>query len=68
MLVLSISIALKNFMAGKRLDESAVEERRNKCNSCELKSKFIVDYCDKCKCVIALKTKAIEERCPIGQW
>lgn len=45
------------------------DNRFEKCLSCpEYNRDAIVNYCNKCLCVMAIKTWLKESTCPINQW
>lgn len=66
--------------ANQRVDDVLANTRRNHCRNCEFStrneklldrpSKGLTNYsqCQKCACVIVLKTLSKDEKCPIGKW
>lgn len=67
----NFSIAVLDFLKGIRISEEEIENRRKACEPCEFKSRLILDYCDKCKCILEGplgKLKAPKEKCPENKW
>lgn len=51
------------------VSKSLRDDRFEKCFSCpEYNKSAIVNYCNKCLCVMAIKTWLKESKCPINQW
>lgn len=52
-------------------DNESIKERRSKrldiCKGCEHFNK-ITTQCNKCGCIMSLKTLFPENKCPIGKW
>jgi hypothetical protein len=47
-------------------EPDVVAQRRALCEACEHKKP--VGLCGKCLCIIHLKTKWKDQKCPIGKW
>jgi hypothetical protein len=70
-MLLSISIALYDYLKGNKLSEEEVTKRTEACNGCEYKSKSKIAFCKQCKCLLfgeLGKIKAPRETCPAGKW
>lgn len=71
-MLLSLPIALLDFIKGNRITDEQVQSRRDFCNGCEHKSaKLEVAYCNVCHCILEGelgKLNAPREKCPKGFW
>lgn len=43
-------------------------DRMKKCNQCDKKKTFIVDYCGECGCILQAKTRCEDCECPLNKW
>ena len=71
LMLLSLPIAVLDYINGVKISQEVLEARREKCSSCDFKSKTKISYCKSCKCVLEGglgKLKAPREKCPEGFW
>lgn len=50
-------------------DQQLIDNRLNICKGCPFLTKIVgIDQCEKCSCLISLKAKLKDEKCPEGKW
>lgn len=68
--MLSLPVAIYDYLKGNKISEQEVEARRQVCNGCDFRNRTM-DYCKKCGCFLEGelgKLKAPREKCPMGKW
>ena len=68
--MLSLPVAILDFLKGNRLEEKEYLNRRDICNGCDFRNRSM-DFCKKCGCFLEGeigKLKAPKEKCPMGKW
>jgi hypothetical protein len=61
--------SLSKIKSDKLLYGDNLENRAKICRTCEHKKQVVeVDVCEKCGCILVLKTKLKSSTCPINRW
>ena len=64
-----IIMGASNLIVKSEEIEILSKERMEICNKCPFKVKQLgLDVCEKCGCILKLKTRSVESKCPENKW